>query len=119
MKLTPKFDQRSPGLITGYVRERSMKTELGQRGFEVEWAYELPLNEFGDADLDAAKYKRVIVETIKRARQLAREVWPQTNGVLGVVQITPVELVDPFGDNLRSTFRWEACGDSEFYEGEG
>jgi hypothetical protein len=91
---------------------------LGDRAYEVEWAYEIPIDEFGDRDRDAAKYKRRIVSTLEQARAIARRVWPETHAAFGIVEITPVEFTDPYGDSIYKTFRWEPVGDSEFYEGE-
>ena len=91
--------------------------ELGDRAFRVEWAYELPVNEHGDCEPDLAKYRARIVATVERAREIAKQVWPETHNAYGVVEITPVEFTDPYEENIRGTFRWEYCGDTEHYEG--
>ncbi len=95
------------------------RPELGDKAYEVEWADNLPIDpETGDAELDAVKYKRRIVKTLELARELAKRYWPETTKAFGVVEITPVEFIDPYEENIYRLFRWEACGDSEFYEGE-
>lgn len=91
--------------------------KLGDRAFRVEWAYELPVNECGDSLPDEAKYRRVTVTTLKRAREIARAKWSETHKAFGVVEITEVEFVDPYEENIPRTFRWEECGDTEYYEG--
>lgn len=95
------------------------RPELGDRAYEVEWADYLPLNpETGDAELDLVQYKRRIVRSIDSARKVARQVYPDSTRAFGVVMITPVEFTDPYGDNIYRTFRWEAIGDTEYYEGD-
>ena len=90
--------------------------ELGQRGYEVEWCHDLPTLEDGFADMDAAKYFSKVLPTREKAMAFARNVFPHDQ--FGAVTITPVEFTDPYGDNFRHTFRWEPCGDAEYYEGE-
>lgn len=89
---------------------------LGTRAFEVRWCVNVPENEFGDSDIDRAKYRRAICDTLEAARTKAKAVF--TEAVLGYVEITEIEVVDPFDDGIPATFRWEYVGDSEFYEGE-
>lgn len=89
---------------------------LGDHAYEVEWCTNLPVDEFGDSDLDAAEYVHVICPTRKAADAKAREVYPQDQ--FGAVRITEVELVDPYGERIRRTYVWEAIGHSDHYEGE-
>lgn len=93
-----------------------MKPRLGDRAFEVEWCYELPLDEFGDANLDCAKQAVRYVPTHEEALAVAKKVFPKDQ--FGSVRITPVEYTDPFGDRVPSTYLWEAHGESEFYDGD-
>jgi hypothetical protein len=88
---------------------------LGDEGFEVEWCKFLPLDELGRAEM-----VREVLPTRKEALARAKAVYPKDQ--VGAVRITPVKFVDPYGDGLQSTFRWDPMGryddDVEFYEGE-
>lgn len=89
--------------------------KLGDTAYEVEWlAKPIPVDENGDGDFDRAEYAVRYVASLAAARALAKKVFNNLSGV----QITRVELVDPFGDGIRRTFIWEARGTSEWYEGE-
>ncbi len=92
------------------------KPKLGDSGWEVEWCYELPLDELGDADIDAAKYKRRFFKSIELARIYASVILPQDN--FGSLLITPftVELAEDEYPNAGT--RIEYTGDSECYDGE-
>lgn len=93
--------------------------ELGERAWEVEWCSSLgEPNEFGEHEHDSFGYSRRYFTTRELAAEYARRVYPSTIGKLGYVEITPVEWTDPYGEGFVSTFRWETCGDSEYYEGE-
>lgn len=93
---------------------------LGCEAFEVEWCDNLPVNEFGDAEMDKATYKRRYFHSKQIAEKFARIVFQHDK--FGAVQITPVRLEDPLSDTeyagIRSKFRWEPTGDSFEYSGE-
>lgn len=97
--------------------EQIRKTrQLGDRAVEVEWCVDLPIDEYGDIDRDAAKYRRRTVATIGEALAMAKQVLPDERG-FGVVTVTEVEWIDPYGDGIRGTFCWEYVGDSRHYSG--
>lgn len=88
-----------------------MKTtlhEVGTEGYEVEWCYELPIED-GDAQMEKAKWRRVVLTDLQDAKKLAEEVYPQDQ--FGAVLITQVVLTDPHEGTryagIRSEFRWE------------
>jgi hypothetical protein len=89
---------------------------LGTRAWEVEWCDRCDKDEGGDTDLDSAHYITRIFISRDAADAYAEKVFPVD--VFGCVAITPVELTDPYGDDIHSTFIWEACGESYWYEGE-
>ena len=89
--------------------------ELGDKAFEVEWCSVLPRNKNGDAEPDLATYEFRVLDTYDAALAFAKSIYPKDQW--GSVRITPVEFVDPFGDGIKRTFRWEPIGDSEFFEG--
>lgn len=90
--------------------------ELGDRAWQVEWCISLgEPDEFGEYPPDNWKYKRATFTTKKVADEFARKVYPKD--ARGVVEVYPVEFVDPYDEGLVSTFRWESCGDSEYYDG--
>lgn len=61
------------------------------KGFEVEWITDVPVNEFGDADYDAATYHTADFADLEKAREYAKKVLPLD--FCGSVHITPYELV--------------------------
>lgn len=102
---------------------KQKQPQLGTRGWKVEWCAGVPLDEFGDAILDAGDYRREVFADREAADKRAREVYP--NDFFGSVQITPVELIDPYADIHEGTMRrtrpehyqWEVVGESEYYDG--
>ncbi len=60
-----------------------------KKGWEVEWCIELPETEWGDADIDAAKYKRRDFEKKDDALAFAKTVLSQDQ--FGSVRVTPFE----------------------------
>lgn len=93
-----------------------MMPKLGDTAFEVETCVSIPLNEFGDSDLDRAVNRRYIVATKDAALEMAKRLLPKD--AFGSVVVTPIEFVDPYGDGMPSTFAWEPVGDSLHYSGE-
>lgn len=89
---------------------------LGDRGFMVEWCIETPTDENGDTEPDLWKYKRRVLSELSAAMSFAKLAFIEA--VTGVVEVYPVEFVDPYGDGIRKTFKWECVGDSEYYNGE-
>jgi hypothetical protein len=82
--------------------------KIGDRGYEVEWIIDLPQDEHGDTDFDAATYRDCILKTHEAALAHAKKVFP--TAVSGYVVITPVEFSD--------IYEWEHHGPVEYYEGE-
>ena len=92
---------------------------LGDRKYLVEWCIEVPCDtDSGERLVDEAKCRRKIVNSYEEALDLAAEKMPETVVLFGprAVEITEVEYVDPYGDNLPWTFRWEPCGDTVYYD---
>ena len=88
----------------------------GDTCWEVEWCSHIPLNEFGDGDLDRCVMHVKSYKWEQRAREYAKRVFPQD--AFGSVRITPMEFVAYApGDPLTVGF-WEATGESTFEEGE-
>lgn len=94
-----------------------VKREIGDQAFQVEWCYDLPLEEDGSAIIDAAKYRRNYFKTFESAMNRATFVYKEDK--FGAVMITPVIWVDQHPDTEHSEleFRWEACGESKEYSG--
>lgn len=92
---------------------------IGDRRFQVEWCTEIPVNEFGDGDLDAARYRRRLLETLEAARAFAKEVLP--NDAFGSIPILPVEFV-PYDERHAGAHPhvgfWEAIAEPEFVDHE-
>lgn len=107
---TEQRDNRNTG-------DALMRPRLGDRWFEVEWITNLPVDEFGDCVPDLATYDARYCETLDVARVLAK--CKAAESVDGCAHITPVELVDPFGDGIPCTFIWESRGDTEYAFAEG
>lgn len=90
---------------------------LGMRAWEVEWCEEIPYDEEAQShDFDNATYRYRVFRDKAKAEAFAREVYPQDH--FGSVSITEVEWTDPYHEDIPRTFRWEAVGEPEFYEGE-
>lgn len=89
-----------------------MTIELGRRAWEVEWCSDLgPLDECGDTNIDSWVYKRRICATREAAIKLAKKMLPLDK--VGAVAVTEVEFIDPYGDNIYRTFRWEYVSETE------
>jgi len=99
------------------TRQAAWVPQLGERAFEVEWCSEIPIDPVTqDRNLDAAVYHVKICRTAEEALAFAKTVYPQDQ--FGSVAITPVELQDPYGRDIRRTFAWEYVGDSIHYDGQ-
>jgi hypothetical protein len=87
--------QNSPMGIT-------VNTSPLERGFEVEWLTDVPLNEFGDADIDRGKTNTVDFASIEDALGHARKVMPLD--FYGAPIITEFEMV-PYVAGKPGTYR--------------
>lgn len=88
-----------------------MKTEL-LKGYEVETCVELPTTEWGDADLDRAKYRRFDCPTKPKAVELAKRLLPADQ--FGSVVVT--EFVrEPYEPGCRA-LRKEYVSDPDYVE---
>ena len=87
--------------------------QLGDSGWEVEWCSHLPVNEFGDADIDRAKYHRRYFQKRDAAFTFARQVL--SKDVFGSVIVTPFAMEPlcntwPYGKTIEYT------ADAEYVE---
>ena len=82
--------------------------------YEVDWVEDMPLDELGDADLDAAVHRQRYFTTIDAARRFAKEVYP--SDWFGAVAITEChfELYEPGLPGKYLVYDT----DPEYYEGE-
>lgn len=95
------------------------RATVGDCRFEVEWCSEIPVDEYGDSDMDAAKYHTRKFETIEQARAYAKEVFPKD--AFRVVSITPVEFVAYDDDDAIAYPHvgfWQHSGEPEHYDGD-
>lgn len=101
------------------MKMTTRKPTVGDRRFEVEWCSEIPVDEYGDSDMDRAKYHTRKFEDVDLARAYAREVFPKD--AFGVVSITPVEFVAYDDDDAEAYPHvgfWQHSGEPEHYDGE-
>lgn len=99
------------------------KPRIGDTCWLVEWCSEAVLDEDGQFDHDATTNKEHTRRFASKAEaeQFAREVYPQTVGVFGVVSYHPVEFVpyaEEDADLYPSVGYWKETADSEHYDGE-
>jgi hypothetical protein len=95
---------------------------VGDTAWFVEWCEKLVFYEDSeDVDCDACPQKTRRFATREEAAAFAKEVWPKTVNVFGVVSYWPAEFVAYDEDDAilypHAGF-WEDTGDSEYYEGE-
>jgi hypothetical protein len=67
-------------------RETRMRKE-GERRIVVEWCKEIPLDEFGDRDIDRAKYVKTEFGSLRKATEFARSLIRDRRDAFGCVRI--------------------------------
>ena len=97
---------------------KTRRPRVGDRCYEVEWCSEIPRDENGDSDMDAAKMHVARFSTHDEALAFAKEVYPRD--AFGSVCITPMQF-SPYDDDDATIYPtagfWDATGDSEHYDG--
>lgn len=71
-------------------------------GWEVEWCSELPIDEFGDTDMDRAVMCFRDFQTLEAARKFAKRILPKDQ--FGVVTINEFQMI-PFEPGYPPTDR--------------
>lgn len=89
------------------------KPIIGDSGFEVEWCSSIPVDEYGDNNLDAAVYHSVYFKTEDEALTYAKSIYPKDQ--FGSVQITPFEI--DRDEHVPTWPEWH-YGESQYYNGE-
>lgn len=94
-----------------------MKTKrtLGEISYEVEWCVDCPTDEYGDAMLDEAKYRRVFLPTREAAVDKASELLKAKLDYFDCISVTKCEWIDPYGESIPATYRWEYVDDPEHF----
>lgn len=90
-----------------------MKARIGDKTWEVEWCSEIPLDENGDSDMDAAKYHFVHIQDKDKALAYAKKVLPKD--AFGAVRVTPMMFVaydEDDADLYPHVGFWDATSDS-------
>lgn len=93
------------------------RPRVGDQAWHVDWCANIPLDEFGDADIDRADDRCEVVPSRSEAERRAAEVLPRD--AFGQVSITPVEFV-AYDDEDSIRFPragfWEPTGESKYME---
>lgn len=94
-------------------------SKVGDEAWEVEWCSDVPKDENGDSISDRAVMHVRTFKTKAAALKCAREAFPKD--FFGSVAITPVRFM-PYDEDDAERYPtvgyWEACGETEHYEGD-
>lgn len=99
------------------IRTTQKRPRVGDEAYEVEWCANMPLDENGDCDFDAAEYHAEMLRTHTAAHNRAKEVLPLS--CHGVAMVMPMRFAayDDEDAHLRPHVGfWEATGDAEYVE---
>jgi hypothetical protein len=89
------------------MRKTQARPKIGDTRWFVEWCVNLPIDEFGDSDVDAAEYDSDDFATETQALAKARRVFPLD--AFGSVRYWPATF---------TRYGWDD-GDAKHYEGKG
>ncbi|MBV8094428.1 MAG: hypothetical protein JO110_14625 [Acetobacteraceae bacterium] len=102
--------------MSEHVTGTGLQPRVGDECWFVEWCVALAFDSVGDVDRDGCTMERRQVATEAEAEQLAREIWPQTHGIFGIVNYWPARFV-AYEERYPWAGYWQH-GESKVYEGE-
>lgn len=95
------------------------RPRVGDECWVVRWCVNIPVDEYGESDLDAAEYREAAYKTPAAAWKRAIREYP--NDAFGAVVVTPMTFVAYDERDARlmpHVGYWEPSGDAECYHGE-